>query len=121
MLKLKRSSRLMAVVIVLFAVLLNVMSGIVLKSMTQRQDWATFYFILSLGAVLAINGLRFAVWAVAHRNYNLSLTYPLSSIFFPLMLAVSYFYREPVNWNQWLGTFIITVGVIWLARTMPDA
>lgn len=116
----KRRHRLAPVLIVLFAVLLNVLSGIVLKSLTLRQSWATVYFILSLGAVLAINGLRFAVWAVAHRNYNLSLTYPLSSIFFPLMLVVAYAYHEPVGWNQWAGTIVITVGVIWLARTMPE-
>ncbi len=102
------------VLVVFGAVALNIICAVLLKTAADRQ---TSLLMLAgiIGLVAALNGLRFLVWGVAHKKYPLSLSYPLSSMFFPLMLGVSYLYGEPVQANQVIGTGLITAGVLWVA------
>lgn len=100
--------------VVFWAVLLNVLGGIILKAMANDSDLPFVFLIIGIGFVLLINGLRFLVWMYAHKRYPLSTTYPLTSLFFPIMLLVAYFYQEPIEWNQWVGAVLITLGVFWL-------
>jgi multidrug transporter EmrE-like cation transporter len=104
----------MAVVIVGFAIALNVLSGIVLKNLASQGDVTYVLLAGGIALALALNLLRFAVWALAHRRYPLSFTYPMTSLFYPIMLAVAYYYQEPIYMNQWVGTILITLGVVWL-------
>ena len=83
----------------------------VMAIITELGPWLWWV----IGLVLLINGLRFVVWAFAHKRYPLSTTYPLTSLLYPVMLVVAYFYHEPTGPNQWLGTILITAGVAWLS------
>jgi drug/metabolite transporter (DMT)-like permease len=70
--------------------------------------------LLGIGFVLFLNALRMVVWMFANRSFPLSTMYPLTSIFYPLMLMVSYFFHEKITPLQLAGTFFITLGVFWL-------
>jgi hypothetical protein len=106
------------VLVVLGIVSLNVASGIVLKTLA---DGSFGVLIVSLGflTVLAFNALRLIVWMLANRRFPLSTTYPLTSIFFPIMLVVSFAYGDHINLPQVIGTLSITSGVFWLGWRVP--
>lgn len=116
----KYRNQLLPVGIVMFAVLLNILSAIILKTLANKSHYTIM--LLSAGIVAAggLNGLRFIVWGFLHKHYPLSISYPLSSLFYPMMLVVSASYGEPVNPNQILGTVLITIGVLWITlRVKP--
>jgi multidrug transporter EmrE-like cation transporter len=104
----------MPLLVVTVAVVLQIAGAIVLKSLADRAPVAPALLLAGIGVVAFLNGLRFLAWGFAHRRYPLSTTYPLAAVFFPLMLAVAYLYGDPVRLPQWLGTGLITAGVVWL-------
>ncbi len=104
----------MPLIIVLSAVTINIIGAVVLKELAMRSGLSSVSLILGIALVIGLNGLRFVIWGVAHSRYPLNLTYPFTSLFFPLLLAVSYYYDEPLPWTKWVGTILITIGVFWL-------
>lgn len=98
--------------IVLIAVILNVFSAVLLKSLADASSPAILWLLGGILLAVIINCMRFLVWGYALKRYPLSNTYPLASIFFPVMLVVSYLYGEPVSMNQILGTLLILCGVV---------
>ena len=105
----------MPLLVVFIAVTLNILSAVTLKTIADLQETSLLILGGAVALVVALNGLRFLIWGVAHKRYPLSLSYPLSSMFFPLMLGVAYLYGEPVQTTQVAGTCLITVGVLWMA------
>ncbi|TYO99022.1 Small Multidrug Resistance (SMR) protein [Geothermobacter ehrlichii] len=101
--------------VVFFAILLNIIGAVLLKTMASRPDLSLWLLIGGVVLVAAVNILRFLVWGLAHKKYPLSKTYPLSSLFFPMILIVSYFYGEEIRSGQILGGAIVTIGVFWIA------
>lgn len=93
---------------------LNVVGGVILKALANRKNVSLILFGLGIMLVILVNGLRLLVWMFANKRFPLSTTYPLTSIFFPIMLGVSYLYGEPINTYNLLGTLLITAGVFWL-------
>lgn len=67
-----------------------------------------------IGVALAIHALRFLLWGYVHRRWPLSHTYPMTAIFFPLIIVMAVFYGEPIHANQVLGGLLIAGGVGWL-------
>ncbi|MBI5136221.1 MAG: hypothetical protein HZA24_02670 [Nitrospirae bacterium] len=101
--------------VVFVAVALNVASAVTLKTLADLERVSLWLLVGAVAFVAGLNCLRFLVWGVAHKKYPLSLSYPLSSMFFPLMLGVSYLYGDPVRLTQVAGTGLITLGVLWMA------
>lgn len=102
-----------SLLVVMATVLLGIVSAVLLKEAASQhyQSWLTMGLIF-LG-VLFVNGLRFVLWGMVHRRYQLSLTYPLNSIFFPLIFCVGHFYYgETVTLQKIVGTFLIVGGVV---------
>lgn len=105
----------MPLFIVLLAVLFNIIGAVVLKELAMRTGLSSVHLILGVCLIILLNGLRIVIWGLAHSRYPLNLTYPFTSLFFPFLLAVSYYYDEPLPWTKWAGTMLITAGVFWLA------
>lgn len=59
---------------------------------------------------IGLHLLRFVIWGFAHRFFPLSQSYPLAALFFPCVLALSYFKGDSINNEQVIGTILITVG-----------
>lgn len=104
----------MALLMVTAAVLLQVGCAVILKTLADRTDVTLALLGAGIGAVALLNGLRFVMWGVVHRRYPLSISYPLSGVFFPLMLGVAYLYGDPIHITQVAGTLLISSGVVWL-------
>lgn len=102
--------------VVIATVVLNLVAAAVLKYAALSYDTARAISVLAVITVLGIQGGRFLLWGYAHRRWPLSHTYPLSAIFFPLILALGVFYGEPVTIKKLVGAILITVSVAWIAK-----
>jgi hypothetical protein len=54
------------------------------------------YVILGLLIVLGLNVFKFIAWSILHKRYDLSSTYPLTAIYFPLIYIISVLKKEMV-------------------------
>ena len=102
-------------ILMLAASVLTVSSGVILKEGGHASTlWLAGLAILAAGVV---NVVRLVVWRTAHRLYPLSLTYPLTGLSFPMVLAVSAWYDEPVGLTQVMAVVLIAVGVSFIHRS----
>jgi drug/metabolite transporter (DMT)-like permease len=108
------------ILFVLGAVGLNLLAAVAMKVLANQTELGYIFFLLGVGFVIFLNGLRLVVWMFANKRFPLSTMYPLTSIFYPLMLGVSYFFGEKITAFQILGTFLITSGVFWLGWRIKD-
>jgi drug/metabolite transporter (DMT)-like permease len=116
-----RADRSLPLLAVVLAVVLNVLAAVVLKQLADGAGLALVAVVFGIGLAIALSGMRFLVWGYAHKRLPLSTSYPLTSIFFPVMLVVSWWgYGEPTRWTQIAGAALITLGVFWLAWRAPD-
>jgi drug/metabolite transporter (DMT)-like permease len=102
------------------AVGLNLLTSIAMKLIANQGNIQFLLLVLSIGIVVVLNGLRLIVWLFANKNFPLSTTYPLTSIFYPLMLFVSFFFGEGISPAKIIGTILITIGVFWLGAKVKD-
>lgn len=65
----------------------------------------------AIALALVIHAGRFVIWGYTHRHYPLSHTYPLSALFFPCVLLLSWWQGDAVSGAQLAGTALITAGV----------
>jgi drug/metabolite transporter (DMT)-like permease len=57
--------------------------------------------------------LQLFVWNRILSKTELSVAYPISSLFFPLAMLCSVFlFHEHVSWLAWVGGILITLGII---------
>lgn len=105
--------RLLAVPLVSIAVGLNLLSAIVLKEAANLGQVASVLVIaIFIALVVLINLLRVALWGAIHKRFRLSDSYPLTSLFFPMILVLSAYYGEEIGLGKLLGTVLITLGVL---------
>jgi drug/metabolite transporter (DMT)-like permease len=107
-------TKFLLMIFVLGAVGLNISAAILMKLLANQTRIAILLLLLGIGLVVLLNGLRLVVWMFANKRFPLSTMYPLTSIFYPLMLIVSYFFGEKITSYQIFGTFLIALGVFWL-------
>lgn len=67
--------------------------------------------IAAIALVLLIHAVRFLIWGYTHRHYPLSHTYPLTALFFPCILLLSWWHGDAIDGMQLAGTGLITLGV----------
>jgi len=108
--------RLLPLLLVSAAVMLNIMSAIMLKVAADMERPTLLIVIGFLVLVVFINLLRVVFWSAIHRRFPLSDSYPLTSIFFPMILMISVLYGEHIGLSQLIGTLLITVGVVILVK-----
>jgi drug/metabolite transporter (DMT)-like permease len=93
---------------------LNVTSGLLLNTLASSSDPNLFVLGLGFAVVFLLNAWRLVIWMFANKRFPLSTIYPFTSLFFPVMLVVSFAYHEPITLNRIAGTLLITSGVFWL-------
>lgn len=103
------------IALVLATIALQLVSAWLLAGVAQRKGLIDLLAIAAIGLCIVLNLVRFVVWRVIHRRYPLSHVYPLTALFFPLIVALSYSRGDPVTIQQWAGTALITVGALVLA------
>lgn len=87
------------------------------------KEKSTLFSAVSLsfvGLVVAVNIGRFLLWGWMHKRIDLSKSYPLTAMFFPLVALLSVFSGETIDPIQWFGITLITVGVVWFSVFVKD-
>ncbi len=104
---------------VFFVVSLNLVGAWILK---QAAGYPTLSVIaiFFIGLVIAVNIGRFLLWGWMHRRIDLSKSYPLTAMFFPLVALLSVFDGEYIAPVQWFGIGLITLGVVWFSLFVED-
>ncbi len=98
-------------VLVLVTVVLGLMSAWALNEAAREKNISMVMLMFVLGAVAVVNAARFFIWGFIHKRYPISMSYPLNSMFFPLIFVMGYFYGEAVSMQKILGIIFITTGV----------
>jgi len=99
----------------LLAVGLQVAGAVFLKLLADaRHSQTASLLLLGVVAVVVLNVIRLAVWALAHHRFPLSSTFPLSSLFYPAMLLVAMGFGDEIGIRQIGGALLITAGALWL-------
>jgi uncharacterized membrane protein len=106
------SQRLLAMMLVSLAVILNLISAVLLKEAADMKYASPIYVCILIFSVIFINLLRMFFWAAIHKRFRLSDSYPLTSLFFPMILVISAFYGEEIGIAKLIGTAFITLGVL---------
>ena len=105
-----------AIGVMLLAVTLQVLGALLLKTIADhRLEWSIAVLAIGVSAVIFLNLVRLSVWGAAHKRFPLSTTFPLSSLFYPVMLVVALAYGDAVGSRQLLGALLITSGSVWLS------
>jgi hypothetical protein len=111
----QRRQALAALAVMLVVVGLQVAGTVLMKVLADSSVHRSLLFLaVGIGAVLFLNLLRLVGWGVAHRYFPISMTFPLSSLYFPAMVAVAFAIGEPVRAKEVIGGLMITAGSFWL-------
>lgn len=78
------------------------------------NDWV--WLMVVYVVVLAFNGIRFVIWGVIHKRYPIGVAYASTALLFPAIVALSYFYGEPVTVKHLIGAALVMIGVVALVR-----
>jgi drug/metabolite transporter (DMT)-like permease len=110
-----------ALALMLVAVALQISGAAALKLLADARTRASLVVLASgIAVVLAINAARLVVWGIAHRRFPLSTAFPLSSLFFPALLALAFLFGDPIRTREIAGAALITAGSAWLAWRLPQ-
>ena len=105
--------RLLQLLLVSIAVALNLLSAIILKEAADLKHSTALIIMSILTLLVVLNLLRVLLWGAIHRRFPLSDSYPLTSIFFPMILVISALrYEEPITWGKIVGTLFIVLGIV---------
>jgi len=108
--------------LVSITVFLGIAAAVCLKTASSYSEDDFLLITLFFLAALFFNVLRFFIWGAAHKRYPISLSYPLASTFFPLILLVEhFFYGELVTTGKMLGALTIMLGVGLLVKEEKSA
>ena len=116
------NQRTLAVLLVGITVCLNLVSAIVLKEAADMGRSSLLVTAALIFLVILVNLLRLGFWAAIHKRFRLSDSYPLTSLFFPMILVLSALYGEEIGPARLAGTLLITLGVLLLVSSeKPEA
>jgi len=108
--------RVLAILLVILTVGLNLVSAVVLKETVNRRQGPLFLIALLIVLVVMINFVRVVLWSAIHKRFRLSESYPLTSLFFPMILVLSAIYGEEIGLANLIGTGMVTLGVLVLMK-----
>lgn len=115
------------VLAVLFQTAGNLLVSQAMKRLATASPWETTHWIsfslqmaaspgVWLGTLLLI--IFFVLYAVLLSSADLSFVLPASSFGYVLNVALAhYLLLEPVSMTRWLGTILISIGVVLVSKT----
>ncbi|MFD1316082.1 hypothetical protein [Namhaeicola litoreus] len=70
-----------------------------------------------ISVVILVNFLKFVIWGKVYKKYDLSKSYPLVSLFFPLLYAVALYKGDAeLKMTKVVGVCFILTGVWFMSR-----
>lgn len=80
---------------IFFIVLISILTALVLDYIQDLgYGLFSFYTIMGIIFVLFLNVGKFILWNFLHKRYDLSSTYPLTAIYFPLIYIIAVLKKE---------------------------
>lgn len=108
----RRRATALLVAFVVGNVFLQLLAAKLIKDASALPPSRMLAMAFLLGIVLVLAAARFVVWGEMHKRYPLSLAYPASALFFPLVVALAWFYGEAVTRMNLAGAALVTAGVV---------
>ena len=98
--------------LVISTIIISVLSSLLLNFASNLQNKTTYIVLFILGIVLTFNIFKFLLWGYIHRSYRISSSYPLTSLFFPIIFIISLITDE-VNFSLYklYGVLLIISGI----------
>jgi len=115
------TEKIRVIVLVYLTVGLNAFSAVILKEAADMEHFSIFLVVVLVMAVILVNLFRVYVWGVIHKSYRLTDSYPLTSLFFPLILLLGVYYGDGVRMPELIGAAMITVGVFILSGGLESS
>lgn len=107
---------------VFISVALTIGTALILRAATSFDDTQIIIISMLIGAAFFVNVLKFLLWGWLNKRYDLSKTYPLTVIFFPLIYVVSHYVDDtPFTAQKTLGILIVIVGLIVFERNKAES
>ena len=100
---------------VLGVVMLNLCVAVLMDWTARNVSILSLGFVTVLMTVIFLNLLRFILWKFIHGVVDLSRSFVLTSLFFPLVALVAFLQGEMISLLQWFGVLIICFGVFWIS------
>lgn len=94
-------------------VVINISAALLLDLGAELQNPLLVVTLAIIGTVVLLNVLRFFLWSVIHKRYDISKSYPLIAIAFPIMLVISVYQGETsFSVQNILGSGLIIFGIL---------
>ncbi|MDD3628550.1 MAG: hypothetical protein RBR58_03690 [Candidatus Humimicrobiaceae bacterium] len=99
------------VFIIILTISINLLSIIAGKYIGMNLDFSKI-FIFWLCVMILTYGLKFILWIILHRKFQLSFIYPFLSLNYFLSLYVGkILFNEPITLKKIIGSIVIVAGV----------
>ena len=98
--------------LILFTVVITIVSSLILDFGAEYQFKYTSYIFITIAAALGLNFTKFLIWGYIHKNYDLTKSYPLTAIFFPLIFIIACLKGEAdFSTTKIIGISVILFGI----------
>lgn len=110
----------MRILSVLFTVFLTLLTSIILKQSSGEYELFSLLGISIIILVFLINLVKFVTWGWLNKHYDLSKTYPLTAIFFPLIFIYAVIIGDTSLTIQKISGLIIILAGLYLMETAKE-
>ena len=102
-------------ILIVITVLITIFSSLILDFGAGYKFQYGSYILISILAALGLNITKFLIWGYIHKNYNLTKSYPLTAIFFPIIFFIVYMKDEAeFSFTKIIGVSVILVGIFYI-------
>ena len=102
----------MKYILVLSTVFLTLSSSFILDFAAELDLKLTNVVLGIIGLAFLLNFFKFLIWSFIHKNFEVTKSYPLTFIFFPLLYLVAYIKGESdLTFTKIFGVFLIILGL----------
>lgn len=113
-------TRFLGILTVFAVTLLNLFVAILMDWTANNIQILSIGFILILSTIIGLNIARLILWNKIHKVIDLSRSYALTAIFFPLIALTAFIQGEVISTRQWIGVLIVCLGVFWISAFTRD-
>lgn len=111
----------MRIIAVFFTVSLTFLTSLILNVASSEYNLLSFIGFMIIFLVFAINVVKFIAWGWLNKRYDLSKTYPLTALFFPLIFIYAVVIEDTIlTVQKVLGLTIILVGLYVMEITKKE-
>lgn len=104
------------ILLVFSTVLITVLSSLLLDYGAKKTT-AIFVAVFFILLTLFVNFIKFLLWGKIHKKYDLSNSYPLTSMFFPLIYIIAIIKgQNDFELTKTIGIIFIVAGILFLGN-----